>query len=197
MSPGFLPLILWRIPHADPASQLFKIIMISTVTVLGLSIFVYFRHIARNGNQSDRIGAGVGYAGSVLLTFLLFPAHAELGLTVLVVLAFGDGMATMGGLLLSGPKLPWNRKKTWSGLLCFLAFGIPISATIYWGETHFNPRSLGPPIGWGIGLICGGSATLVASIVESLPSRINDNIRVGVSASITVVIAHGLTVGWS
>ncbi len=197
MAPGIIPLLLWNIPHRDPAAPLLIFIAGGVAAVLGVSIFVCFGMIARDRNQSDRMGAVVGYAGSVLATILLFPGQMELGMTTLAVLAFGDGSATLGGMLLQGRKLPWNPRKTWSGLFCFIAVGVPVASIIYWGETHYNPLALGPSIPFRTGLICGGAAVLVAAIAESLPLRINDNIRVGVSAAVTLVVAHGLTVGWS
>ena len=45
--------------------------------------------------------------------------------------------------------------------------------------------------------ICGMVTALVAAVAESLPSRINDNIRVGLSALVTVALMHGMMIGWS
>ena len=142
------------------------------------------------------MSAVAGYAASVLLTLIAFPGDAELGLTVLAVLAFGDGSATLGGLLIGGPKLPWNRDKTFAGLLCFLVVGGAMSTVVYWGETVMNSEALPPRATILSALVCGGSATGVAAIVESVSSRINDNIRVGAAAAVTVTTAHGLVVGW-
>jgi dolichol kinase len=112
------------------------------------------------------------------------------------VLAFGDGSATLGGLLLGGPTLPWNEGKSWSGLACFVVFGSLAASLAYWGETHFNPEALGPPVTLLTAVICGASAATASAIAESIPSRISDNIRVGVTAAVTVAIAHGLMVGF-
>ena len=138
-----------------------------------------------------------GYAGSVLMTLLLFPAHAELGLTVLAVLAFGDGSATLLGKLIGGPRLPWNREKSWSGFLAFVAVGGTMASLIYWGETHFNPEALGSGVTFWQALACGFAPALLGAVYESIPSRINDNIRVGAVAAITVTAVHVLVVGWA
>lgn len=196
MSPGLLPFLLWPIPHADPISPTLRGILVTIILGLGVAIFLRFRRIARKGECGDRLGAVAGYAGSVLLMLLLFPGQAELGLTVLAVLAFGDGSATLGGKLLGGPRVPWNHDKTISGLACFVLVGVPMASIIYWGETH-NLEARGPAAGWSTALVCGGAATVAAAIVESLPSSINDNIRVGVTAAATVAAAHGIMVGWS
>jgi len=196
MCPGLLPMVLWFVPHADPLSPVLRGIMAAVVLVLGGAIFVRYRKIERSRADFNRAGAVFGYAGSVLLTLLLFPAHAELGLTVLAVLAFGDGSATLGGKAIGGAKLPWNHEKTVSGLVSFMIVGIPVASAFYWGEVYFNPESASPPVGWSTALLCGGSATVAAAIAESIPSRINDNIRVGVTAAVVVVAVHAVTVGF-
>jgi dolichol kinase len=157
---------------------------------------VFFRLIEREGEKSDRAGAVLGYAGSVLATLFLFPAQAELGLAVLVVLALGDGSATLFGKLIGGAKLPWNGQKTWSGTMAFILVGAIAASTIYWGETYFNPRSLDPNPGFLTAVVCGSTAAFLAAIAESFPSRINDNIRVGVTAALGVATAHALMVGF-
>lgn len=93
----------------------------------------------------------------------------------LAILAFGDGSATLGGLTLGGLRLPWNRRKTLTGFLCFLLFGGPMASLVYWGEA-----AAGTTLSTAI--IIGVVSTLTAAIAETMPSRINDNLRVGVTA---------------
>lgn len=194
MAPGLLPFLLWPIPHRDPLSPTLQIIMIGLCLALGAWIFFGFRHIARNGRINDRISGVGGYAGSVLATLLLFPQHAEMGLMVLGVLAFGDGAATLGGLLLRGPALPWNHDKTWAGFFTFLGIGIPLASLIYWGESH-NLEALQPGVSFSTALVCGGIPVTVSALAESIKSPINDNIRVGITSAVAVVVTHGLLVG--
>lgn len=191
MAPGLLPFCLWPIPHADPISPTLRAIMIAVAAVIGGLIFFRYRRIERHAGDNQRLAAVAGYVLSVLGTLLLFPAHAEIGLAVLGVLAFGDGSATLGGLLLGGPRLPWNRSKTVSGLLCFIIVGGALSSVIYWGESH-NLEAMHPPgpATWTTALACGLTASFVAAIAESIPSRINDNIRVGVSSAVALAALH-------
>lgn len=187
MFPGLLPIASWAYPHEDPLSPTFKWIAVTLIVGLGITVFLKFSSFVRK-NETGRLGSVVGYAASVLLTLLLFPAHAELGMTVLVILAFGDGSATLAGLALGGPTLPWNPRKTWAGLLSFLAVGGPLAVLAYWAESQPHSTLV-------VALACGMTATIVAGIAESLPSRLNDNIRVGLAAAVTVVAIHSLTVG--
>jgi dolichol kinase len=194
-SPGVLPFLLWAVPHRDPISPTLQVIMILLVAGLAGHVFWRYHRIERQHDR-ERVAAVLGYALSVLVMLLMFPQHAELGLTVLAVLAFGDGSATWGGLTFGGPKLPWNRRKSWSGLFCFLLVGIPLAAVIYWGETYFNPESLEyQSVPFTTALLCASAAAGLGAIAESLPIRINDNIRVGVAAALGVTMMHGLVLG--
>ena len=194
-SPGLLPFLLWAVPHRDPISPTLRGIMVLLIVCLAGHVFWRYQHIQRRQDR-ERASAVLGYALSVLVMLLIFPQHAELGLTVLAVLAFGDGSATWGGLTFGGPKLPWNPQKTWSGLASFLIIGTALASVIYWGETQFNPESLEyQSIPFTTALACAGTAVSLAAIAESLPMRINDNIRVGIAAAVGVTTMHALLLG--
>lgn len=196
ISPGLLPFALWPISHADPISPTLQWIMVALIGVLALHILVRYQRIARVGRPDHRTGPVIGYAGSVLAALILLPGQAEIGLTVLAILAFGDGFATLGGMLLRGPKLPWNPAKSWSGMQCFMWVGGLMGAVIYWGESH-NLEALAPGVSWAQALACGMSAALIAAIAESIPTQIDDNLRVGVSALATLIVLHTYVFGWA
>ena len=193
-APGFLPLLLWPIPHADPLSTTLRWVIVAVVTVLAVRIFVQYRRIARK-EDTHRLACVSGYAGCVIAPLLLFPSALEISFAVLAILAFGDGSATWGGKMIGGPALPWNPKKTWSGFVSFIAVGLPMSALIYWRETH-NLEAIGPGVSFATAAIVCGIGVFTAAIAESLPSRINDNLRVGLAAIGSVALAHGYIVGW-
>lgn len=187
MAPGLLPILSWAIPHEDPLSITFQIIAASIIIGIAAALVSQYHTIVRRGERNW--GPPVmGYAGSVLGMLLLFPASAELGMAVLAVLAFGDGTATLCGLFFRGPTLPWNPQKTWAGTLGFLAFGVPLSSLAYLAESQ-------PRASFATAFACGAAATLAAAIAESLPTRINDNIRVGLASSIAILCMHTALVG--
>lgn len=189
VAPGFLPALLWVVPHRDPIGMPARLAILAIACGTAAAIFYGYRRIARPGD-GERLPAVAGYAGSVLLTLLAFPGDIEIGLTVLAVLAFGDGTATAGGLLLGGPSLPWNPRKTWAGLTCFLVAGGSAAAFLHWAERTFNPASVPASVPLGVSLACGIASALVGAIVESVPSRVNDNIRVGFAAAVTAAAVH-------
>ena len=187
MIPGLIPIASYIYPHKDPLSPTFQAIAAGVMLTITASLLWRFKTIRRAGEVNE-LGAVFGYAGATLLTLLLFPWHAELGMLVLCVLAFGDGMATTLGMLLRGPRLPWNTDKTWVGLAAFVGFGGYLASLAYWAESQ-------PQASWTTAMLCGFSAAVIAAVAESLPSRINDNIRVGVASAVTAVTAHAVIVG--
>ncbi|MEZ6047751.1 MAG: hypothetical protein R3C11_19670 [Planctomycetaceae bacterium] len=197
ISPGVLAVLLWFFPHADPISPTLYGIFMFASFCLAMNIFVRYRKIARQGDTSDRLDAVAGYACSVLSMILCFPADIELALVVLAVLAFGDGSATLVGKLVQGPRLPWNREKSWSGFFAFILIGGTMASLMYWSETC-NPEAIFlKPVTTQQILMCGFIPALVAGVVESVRSHINDNIRVGLAAGTTVGLIQWLTLGIS
>jgi dolichol kinase len=188
MSPGLLPLILLVAPHPDPIGWFVRLPILALT--LGLVVFSLKNEglFVRRGEKSWATSV-VSY-GIITTTLLMaLPAQPELGLAVTMIIAFGDGSATLAGLIFRGRRLPWNQAKSWVGLTAFLACSIPIATLVYWGEAR-------PGVSLFTALACVAPAALVASLAESIPSRINDNIRVGVTAGLAILISHGIVVGW-
>ncbi|MBD3672868.1 MAG: hypothetical protein HUJ26_05015 [Planctomycetaceae bacterium] len=188
MLPGLTPFILWPIPHEDPISLLLKLIILTVAVVIAGSIYLKFRHISRDAEE-NRAEAVLGYALSVLGTLLLFPAHAEIGFMVLAILAFGDGSATFGGLVFPSRSLPWNDDKSVTGLLSFIVMGSLMGTIIYWGEAN-------PGVTWGTAFAIAIPTAICAAIAESLPVRLNDNVRVGITASVVSPLTHFFVMGF-
>jgi phytol kinase len=203
MLPGFFPLLLWVIPH--PHAWIVWAAVGSIIAASGVVTFRRFHCIQREAEgRTDCILAIVGYAGSVLATLLLFAPHVQVAFLVLGVLAFGDGSATLGGMLFGQRRLPWNPRKSIVGTASFLIVGVPMAAILYWGEgrTHWAASSAPewalhlattPMMG---ALLLALVTTLAAAIAESLPLRTNDNFRVGVTAAVVASLTQLLLFGW-
>ncbi|MCG6989179.1 MAG: DUF92 domain-containing protein [Gemmatimonadetes bacterium] len=132
------------------------------------------------------------YPVAVLALFLVFARRLELAAAAFGLLAFGDAAATLGGLALGGPALPWNPRKRWTGLAAFTAVGTVAAALLLrwtqlglpspWvgrsflvGEpTFFGPGSL---VLWAVCL----EAAAGAAVVESLDTGWDDNLSVAVA----------------
>src|SRR5437764_1739307 len=121
------------------------------------------KRIARHERGYD---AGIVlYPIAVCALIVIFHNRIVIAAAVWAILAFGDGFATLAGKSIRGPRLPWNRDKTWSGFAAFLAFGFVGAAYAY--------RFLG-----GSKPDCVVAALLACAIVESLPLRVDDNFTV-------------------
>lgn len=191
MSPGLFPFLLWVIPHPDPLPLNLLAIVAYVGVVIGGGIALRYDRIRRGDSDRNCAGSVLGYVLPVVGLLCLLPGEAELGFAVLAILAFGDGSATLGGKLLGGPRLPWNRVKTWSGFVSFVLFGSAAATIVYWGESN-QPLSSHPGANWTTSFLCGAGAALVAAIAESLPSRINDNLRVGITSIAALTLLHSL-----
>ena len=188
MLPGLLPGLLWFIPHRDP----WGVPLIGSAILLALTVsivaIVRERDFVR-ANETHWYQSVIGYIAPVLLLLLFLPGRSELGLMTLGVIAFGDGSATLGGTLFGGRSLPWNRRKTWTGLCCFLCVGSVAATFNYWIEAR-------PAVPLGTIVCISTAATLMAAFVETLPIRSQDNLRVGTVAAATGVLMQVLLLGW-
>jgi CDP-diglyceride synthetase len=63
------------------------------------------------------------YPLSVLALVLALREERWMVAAVWGLLAVGDGMASIVGLAVGGPRLPWNPRKGWAGFLAFVVCG--------------------------------------------------------------------------
>lgn len=187
MSPGLLPFLLLPFPHRDPWGPLLVNITVGLFFTIVLIALAQISRVARPG-EGDGRGAVLGYALPILGALSLFRGHEEIGLLTLVVLAFGDGSATLGGLLFGGKPLPWNSRKSWTGTVCFVACAMPLATLAYWGEAR-------PTVPLATAATIAGLTTVACAMIESLPSRWNDNLRVGTTAAILCAVLTQFLVG--
>jgi|SRR5579872_2933922 len=188
MSPGLLPVLLPLIPHPDPLAMYSRIVLFTIIT--GMSLFALKREaLFRRSGERGWSTSVISYGVITLALLLALPAQPEIGMAVTMIIAFGDGSATLAGMLLRGRRLPWNRDKSWVGLAAFLLCAIPLATTVYWAEAR-------PGVAFSLACACVAPAVMTAALAESLPWRVNDNIRVGVTAGLTILLTHGIFVGW-
>ena len=177
MSPGLLPFLLWIIPHQDPWGP-FLMNSVVGISIALTAVILYRFHMMARSQRETGLSAVIGYVIPVVSSLVLLPGRAEIGMMTLAIIAVGDGSATLGGLWFGGTKLPWNSRKTFTGLMCFCLCGTMLGTLVYWGEAR-------PEVSWTMALLCAAGATLAAAVVESLPLPTNDNFRVGMTAALT------------
>lgn len=132
------------------------------------------RNVARHERGFD---AGIIlYPIMVLLLVVVFRERLVYAAIGWAMLAFGDGVATLAGKSIRIAPLPWNRDKSWGGLIaCFLgslAGGLAVAYFMDYRE----------PV---VVLI----AALAAAIAESLAIRVDDNVTVPFAAAVACIVA--------
>ena len=137
-------------------------------------------YLYRDGESARRYTSGIIlYPLSILLLLYMLPDRRDIVAGAWGVLAFGDGMATIVGRRLQGPRIPWNRDKTFAGSAAFILFGGAAGAFLCW---WCRPVIVPPPYAW---FTFGApfAAALAAAAVETIPIKLDDNVSVPIAAA--------------
>ena len=198
---GFALLLRWLTPVQAAlcavAALLFNLLLLQRVTR---------RRLLRASEREGGFSWGMAlYPAAVLATILVFHRRLELAAAVWALLAFGDGMATVAGVTLGGPRLPWNRDKSWAGLAAFVVWGTATAAFLLRWVQHgaLDGQSSGAVSAsflatHGAGstlsdtsLLLGGclAAALAAGLAESARTGIDDNVLVPLVGGVTLAAA--------
>jgi len=117
------------------------------------------------------------YPFAVLVLIVIFRNQLEFAAAGWVILAFGDGFATMAGRSMPIRPLPWNHRKSWGG---FLAFAAAAFIGVFAVSRVFHTALSAPMM----------AAVVVCAVIESLHLGIDDNITVPLAAA-TVLLVFG------
>jgi dolichol kinase len=188
--PGAIALTIPLVPHQEVVRLWVMLLMVGLLIILpALAAIRYQRMYARHGEQ-DCSASIFGYVLPLSLMALLFRGQLELPLAVTAIISFGDGSATLTGLLTRGARLPWNRQKSWAGMMAFILIGTIMASLLYWAEAD-------PAVSIFQALVIVGPVAALCAVVESLPLKANDNITVGWVAALLMVLQQTLLVGWN
>jgi len=119
------------------------------------------------------------YPLSVLALVLLFPKRLYIVAAAWAIMAWGDGFASIFGKKFGVKKLPWNQDRSYAGSLAFLVLG-GIAAVFF---TYWVWKQPPQPALWYL-VVVPLLATFLATIVETIPTGVNDNITVPLSAAL-------------
>lgn len=124
------------------------------------------------------------YPLSVLALVLALREERWMVAAVWGLMAVGDGMASMVGQAVGGPRLPWNPRKGWAGLLAFVVCGGLAAALLAVWTLEMPLRAASSP--WILTVIV--PATLLCALVESMPTTLDDNLTVPLVGGIAVAL---------
>ena len=138
------------------------------------------RAMSRTGDRREILRGPLYYGIAFILLTLLFWKNSPIGMTALMLMCGGDGIADVIGRRVSSPKLPWSRDKSVAGSASVLIGGFLMSAFILW--TYVTVRVFPAPFsGYLTPLLI---LALAAAAVESLPFRDVDNLTVTFVAAV-------------
>jgi dolichol kinase len=148
-------------------------ILIIHLTLIGINLPGIDKLLDRFERKGVMPGEGsMYYALGVLFALGLLRNNPAQAISVILILGLGDGLATYFGKCHGNHKLPWNRNKTVEGLVGFgvgsasALLVLPVPATIF--------------------------VVVSATIVESLPIKLDDNITLPVVTSLLYYLILGL-----
>lgn len=117
------------------------------------------------GREGETPGEGALYnALGILFAISLLRDHPMAAISVILILALGDGLATFAGTRYGRHRLPWNRSKSLEGTA-----GFALGASISWLAMPVPETAM---------------IVILAAIIESLPLRVNDNIVLPAAVSL-------------
>jgi uncharacterized protein (TIGR00297 family) len=141
------------------------------------------RRVFRPGDLARPVASGIVlYPLAILGLILCFPSRLDIVAIAWAILAAGDGFATLVGRSLRTPALPWNREKSFGGLVAFVVFGGIVGTLAgFWTRGVFFGAS------WSFFLlVVPAVAAVVAGLVETAPIRLNDNLTVPATAGLVL-----------
>jgi len=203
-SPGFRNLVhagafvLFALPLGllvDPRNQVPHgqkwvvaiIVLITVVNMVVLPLVPSGKLIARPG-EGFVTGQWL-YPFALAICFLVYPPFAAMG--AWAAMAAGDAAASFAGRSIPSPRLPWNKEKSWSGLVGFLCAALPVCMFAMWWcpSQQFLTSAKTPewPFVWTLGVL----AAVSGALLESFDGPLDDNLRVPIGVGGVLWLAGG------
>ena len=187
---GFLPFLLKYLPIWCFIGMVFFALIFILLILPRFSNFAF-----RTGDieRGYPLGA-VYYTISIILLLLIFPVY--IAASAWAILAFGDGASTLFGMHYGKKTLFWNRQKSYTGFLSFVLFAWAGSAAVifwlsdlsalpWWQSFDDLPTkfSFMPLADTSRIIITSFLTSFFCAVVESLPTKLNDNLTVPISGA--------------
>jgi phytol kinase len=136
--------------------------------------------MSRNGDRREILRGPLFYGVMFVILTVLFWKDSPVGMTALMIMCGGDGIADLVGKRFKSSRIPYSREKSLAGSLGVFIGGWLLSAFIFLAYIRAGVFT-GPFAPYVVPLAI---IALVSALVESLPYREVDNITVTVTAAI-------------
>ncbi len=171
-------------PESRWLAALVPLMIVAQFALVGLGVLkdeAAVQAMSRHGDPREILRGPLFYGIAFVVLTVLFWKDSPVGMTALMIMCGGDGLADIVGRRVASPRLPWSREKSVAGSLSVFVGGWALSALILFifvaAGVFPGPfsRYLLP-----ITIIA-----LVGMVIESLPFRDIDNITVTLAAVLT------------
>ena len=142
-------------------------------------------NLYRPGDRERGVHGIIWYPLAVLLLLVTFPRRPDIAAAAWGILAVGDGIATLAGRAIGGPRWPWNREKTLSGSAAFAIGGAAAGVFLAW----WCRPPVAPPPALAFTIAAPLVAAIAAALVETMPVRLDDNLSVAATAGAVLWLA--------
>lgn len=141
--------------------------------------------MTRHGDQREILRGPLYYGLVFVACTLLFWRHSPVGVTALMLMCGGDGLADVVGRRWGRARLPFNPGKTWAGSLAMFLGGFSFALAFWLLFNSLGLFAAGLDSGRAAAVI--GAIALAATAVEALPLPDVDNLTITL-----VAVALGL-----
>jgi phytol kinase len=138
------------------------------------------RAMTRTGNPREILRGPLLYGLIFVVCTVAFWRTSPVGITALMLLCGGDGLADIVGRRLGRRKLPFNPDKSWAGSLAMFVGGYGLAVVMV---LLFNALGLfSSPLEPARTVLITAGLALAAAVVEALPVGEYDNLTIAMSA---------------
>lgn len=184
---GPIFVLCWLMFPNDPASRwlaaLVPFMIVLQFALVGLGVIkdeAAVQAMSRTGDRREILRGPLYYGIVFVVLTLVYWKNSPIGMTALMLMCGGDGLADIVGRRVASPSIPWSRNKSVAGSVSVFVGGWLMTAFILFIYTlagifmkPFSSYLLPITI-----------VALVGTLVESLPHKDVDNITVTLAAVI-------------
>ncbi len=185
---GPIFVLCWLLFPNDPASRwlaaLVPFMIVLQFALVGLGVIkdeAAVQAMSRNGDRREILRGPLYYGIVFVVLTLVYWKTSPIGMTALMLMCGGDGLADIVGRRVASPAIPWSRNKSVAGSISVFLGGWLMTALILFiyvlAGVFTKPFSSY--------LLPITIVAFVGTLVESLPHKDVDNITVTLAAVIT------------
>lgn len=182
---GPIFVLCWLLFPDEPAARwlaaLVPLMIVIQFTLVGLGVIqddAAVQAMSRHGDRREILRGPLYYGIAFIALTILFWKDSPIGMTALMLMCGGDGLADIVGRRIASPKLAWSRDKSLAGSVSVFAGGWILSAFILF--VYVSMGIFAKP--FGNYLLPITLVALAGTIVESLPFKDVDNLTVTLAA---------------